>query len=195
MENILSKIDQHILDTAKLIGQVVEFTVFSQKHFGRILSFDQKFGTFIVKDFYILEDGTKSTINGYIELEKNEIEKVYTEPMFYYISWEFEFLVYSTRCLPLDSEDIFPIRVSELANNPELLKFTPFVGTQVEEDNKKWFSGYMTALNRFDEKTDRNIVRNLLISDVLLVIRMSKKYSMYNQFIEVYEKLDQSVKQ
>lgn len=187
-KNLINPIEKEL----SMIGKTVGFTVFDQKYFGKIIAFDEKYRTFIIEDFYALKNGQKSTICPMIELDFNDIEEIYTEPIYYYVSKEFQ--IFSQLAFGGNHVDVIKIPFSTLANNKALLEFTPFVQNQISNDNTKWFAGYLLAFDKYDDyHINYHVAKHFLANNALLMIKMSNDYEFKEQFIETYNKfkLDQ----
>lgn len=189
------------MEGQEIVGKIVGFTIFGSEYFGKIDAFDNENDTYIIYEQRDLATGElfnagNGTSKCIVELENHEIQEVYVEPDYYYISGNFDILSGDSE-YDADHTEIshFPIRFSELANNQELLKFSPFVGNQIDEDNTRWFAGYLLALDKFDDSVEKVVAKHFLVNNPLVTIAIFEDYEHLEFFKKVYDKLDQSVKE
>lgn len=184
----------------KLIGKVVDFQFGNADNpirlYGKINDYLQTFDTYLIKE---PKGYGKHTFlsDCQVELESHEIIQVLEnkQPEHFHYYWvSQQFSIYSSFVMDLTDNHV-KIRFSELANNEQLLKFTPFVGTQIENDNTNWFAGYLLAFEKYDSYYSKEGFRKDLNENPLLTLHIAEDYEFRKEFMEVYNKIDNLLKQ
>ena len=82
------------MDNTNLVGKIIRFSIVGRKHFGKINAYLQEYDTYLVNEPRDL--ATDDKFQTIIEVEQHEIEHVYEEPIYYFISNDFDVLSLAT---------------------------------------------------------------------------------------------------